>query len=132
MCSSDLEQAEQELQAVERDRERREALSQFKGAPSAPSSPSRGDAGYADRVIAKIKPLIVLPPGIVGNPEAIFDVEQLPTGEVTAVRLRKSTGNAALDDAVDRAIHKASPLPKPTPPDAPPRTFALRFRPLEK
>jgi colicin import membrane protein len=76
--------------------------------------------------------LIVLPPGIVGNPEAIFDVEQLPTGEVTVVRLRKSTGNTALDDAVDRAIHKASPLPKPAPPDPPPRTFALRFRPLEK
>ena len=35
------EQAEQELQAVERERERREALSQFKGSPSAPSSRDR-------------------------------------------------------------------------------------------
>ena len=127
------EQAARELETVERERERREALAQFKPAPApAASAATKGDPGYADRVIARIKPLIVLPPGIVGNPEAIFDVEQLPTGEVTTVKLRRSTGNAALDDAVDRAIHKASPLPRPAAPDSPPRSFALRFRPLEK
>jgi colicin import membrane protein len=38
----------------------------------------------------------VLPPDIKGNPEAVFEVTQLPSGEVINVRLKKSSGNAAL------------------------------------
>ena len=67
-----------------------------------------------------------------GNPEAIFDVTLLPTGEVlTAVR-RKSSGNRAYDDAVERAILKSSPLPKPDDPGVFQRRLELVFRPQDK
>jgi colicin import membrane protein len=125
------DQVQRELESVQREREKREALSQFKPAP-APAAPVRGDPRYADQVSAKIKGLIILPPDIVGNPQAIFDVEQLPTGEVIGVKLRTSSGNRAYDEAVERAIYKASPLPRPAPPNQPPRMLELRFRPLER
>jgi colicin import membrane protein len=67
-----------------------------------------------------------------GNPEAIFDVTLLPTGEVlTAVR-RKSSGNRAYDEAVERAILKSSPLPKPDDPGVFQRRLELVFRPQDK
>ena len=59
----------------------------------------------------------MLPPDIAGNPEAIFDVVQLPTGEVMSVKLRKSSGHKAYDAAVERAILKSSPLPRPDRPE---------------
>jgi colicin import membrane protein len=37
----------------------------------------------------------------------------LPTGEVQSVRVTKSSGNNAYDEAVVRAIEKSSPLPLP-------------------
>jgi len=72
-----------------------------------------------------------LPPDIVGNPEARFDVVQLPTGEVIDVRLVKSSGVRAYDDAVQRAILKASPLPRPARPELFERSLELHFRPNE-
>jgi colicin import membrane protein len=72
---------------------------------------------------------VVLPPDIAGNPEAIFDVVQLPTGEIIDVVLRKSSGVRAYDDAVQRAIVKSSPLPRPDRPELFQRTLALKFRP---
>lgn len=120
------EQLAQEQRALKQTPERQEALKQF--TPSAAVSP---DAGYVDKIRSKIKSHIVLPPGIVGNPEAIFDVVQLPTGEVLSARLRKSSGNKAYDDAVERAILKSSPLPKPDRPDQFSRELQLKFRPRE-
>jgi colicin import membrane protein len=73
----------------------------------------------------------VLPPDIKGNPEAIFDVVQLPTGEVLSARLRKSSGNGAYDEAVERAILKSSPLPEPDRREQFARELQLKFRPVE-
>ena len=73
----------------------------------------------------------MLPPDIKGNPEAIFDVVQLPTGEVMSVRLRKSSGHRAYDAAVERAILKSSPLPKPDRPERFQRNLEIKFRPLD-
>jgi colicin import membrane protein len=70
-------------------------------------------SAYGDKIKAKIKGNILLPPDIKGNPEAVFEVVQLPTGEVLSVKLKKSSGNAAYDQAVERATLKSSPLPKP-------------------
>lgn len=67
-----------------------------------------------------------------GNPEAIFDVTLLPTGEVLSVVRRKSSGNRAYDDAVERAILKASPLPKPDDPSLFRRRLELTFRPQDQ
>ena len=74
---------------------------------------------------------MVLPPDMTGNPEAIFEVVQLPTGEIIDAVLRKSSGVRAYDDAVQRAIIKSSPLPRPERPDLFQRTLTLKFRPQD-
>lgn len=70
------------------------------------------DADYETLIQARIKARINYPDRAPGNPEAIVVVEQLPTGEVTKVRLIKPSGTPAWDDAVQRAVWAASPLPK--------------------
>jgi colicin import membrane protein len=82
-------------------------------------------------VRGKIRGNIVLPLNINGNPEAIFEVAQLPTGEVVTVRLKKSSGVPALDAAIERAVLKSSPLPRPDRNESAPRTFELKYRPLD-
>ena len=47
----------------------------------------------------KVKGNVIMPPDMAGNPEAIFEVVQLPTGEIIDVQLRKSSGVRAYDDA---------------------------------
>jgi colicin import membrane protein len=88
-------------------------------------------AGYIDKIRAKVKGNVVLPQDLPGNPEAIFDVVQLPTGEVLSAKLRKSSGSKAYDEAVERAILKSSPLPRPDRPELFERNLVLRFRPQE-
>ena len=86
---------------------------------------------YAGRIKAKIRGNILLPHELKGNPEAIFDVVQLPTGEVLSVKLRKSSGHAGYDEAVERAVLKSSPLPRPDRPELFQRALELKFRPLD-
>lgn len=78
-------------------------MGQLKGELAATAN-KRGLASYVAKVADKICGNIVLPPGIQGNPEAIFIVNQLPSGDVIDVKIRKSSGNKALDDAIERAI----------------------------
>jgi len=92
---------------------------------------AKADAAYVGKLKGKIKSNIVLPPDIAGNPEAIFDVVQLPTGEVMSVKLRKSSGHKAYDAAVERAILKSSPLPRPDRPEQFQRSLEIRFKPLD-
>ncbi len=75
---------------------------------------------------------MIVPPGIQGNPEAIFELNQLPSGEVLAVKLKKSSGNGGLDAAIERAILKSSPLPKPDDPALFQRTLEIKYRPFEE
>ena len=74
----------------------------------------------------------ILPPDLQGNPEAVFDVVQLPTGEVLSVRIARSSGNRAYDAAVERAILKSSPLPLPASRELFSRELKLTFRPQDK
>ena len=87
---------------------------------------------WTDKIAASIRNRINLPPDIPGNPEAIFDVALLPTGEVLTARMRKSSGHPGYDDAVYRAILKSSPLPKPEPASLFERQLELRFRPQDQ
>jgi colicin import membrane protein len=93
---------------------------------------SKALAAWQDKIRGKIRGNIILPRDIVGNPEAVFDVALLPTGEVLSVKQRRSSGHAAYDEAVYRAILKSSPLPKPDNPALFERQLELRFRPLDK
>jgi colicin import membrane protein len=88
-------------------------------------------ATYGDRIRAKIRGNIVLPPDLRGNPSAIFEVTQLPSGEVITARRVRSSGHAGYDAAVERAILKSSPLPRPDDPSLFERTLKLTFCPQE-
>jgi colicin import membrane protein len=120
-----LAQETKSLQA----REKQDVVKQF----SQPAAPGAPDAGYIDKIRTKIRSKLVLPLDIKGNPEAIFDVVQLPTGQVLdeSVKLVKSSGNKLYDEAVERAIKNSSPLPKPDRPEHFQRELRLKFKPLE-
>jgi colicin import membrane protein len=120
------EQLAQEQKALQA-RERQDVLKQFAQPAAAPSV----DAGYVDKIRTKIKMNLVLPSDIKGNPEAIFDVVQLPTGEVLSVRPMKPSGHTLYDEAVERAIRKSSPLPRPDRPEQFQRELRLKFKPQE-
>ena len=87
---------------------------------------------YIAAIRSKVRGNIVMPPGVRGNPEAVFEVTQLPSGEVLNVRLRQSSGNPAWDAATERSIHKSSPLPKPAKRELFSRTLELSFRPQDE
>jgi len=97
----------------------------------AASARSKALATYSDRIRAKIRGNIVLPPEIKGNPVAVFEVVQLPSGDIITTRLIKTSGHAAYDDAVERAIRKSSPLPRPDDPSLFERSLRLTFCPQE-
>jgi colicin import membrane protein len=91
-----------------------------------------GLSAWGNRIGAKIRSHIVLPPNIEGNPEAVFKVHLLPTGEVVGTpRLERSSGNPALDAAIERAILKASPLPKPDDSTVFVRELEIKYQPYE-
>lgn len=93
---------------------------------------SQALASWTDKIRAIIRSNIIYDLSRVpGNPEAIFDVTLLPTGEVLTVTKRKSSGNPGYDDAVERAIWKSSPLPKPDSRDVFRRELKLTFHPQD-
>ena len=92
---------------------------------------NRGMDAYQNAIRTKIRGNLLKPPGLTGNPEAVFMVEQLPSGEVIRVRLVRSSGIPALDEAIERSIHRSSPLPLPEQRELFQREIALTFRPLE-
>jgi colicin import membrane protein len=81
---------------------------------AAKSTAPRIDTGYLASITSKIKSTTSYPGStdVPGNPKAVFKVEELPTGEIISVKLIKSSGISAFDDAVEKGIIKASPLPK--------------------
>ena len=123
------EQLNREQASLAIDRERQQIRDQL--ARDASAAQKRDYEAYAGRIKAKIRGNIVLPPDLKGNPEAIFDVVQLPTGEVLAVKLRKSSGHVGYDQAVERAVLKSSPLPRPDRAELFQRALELKFRPLD-
>jgi colicin import membrane protein len=125
------EQLQREQASLAVDRERQHMSEQL--AREASAARNKAMADWVSKVRAKIRGNVVLPLDIKGNPEAIFDVVQLPTGEVLKdqLKLRKSSGHTALDDAIERAILKSSPFPKPDKGESAPRAFELKYRPLD-
>ena len=73
---------------------------------------------YRRLIQDRVKRFIVEPANLQGNPEVEVELRILPGGDVLepSVRVRRSSGNPAYDQAVERAILKASPLPVPSDP----------------
>ena len=110
------------------------ARKQAEAARQAAAARESALAAWRARIGAKIRSNIpeTALEGIPGNPAAVFDVVQLPTGEVLTVRMRKSSGYRRYDEAVERAILKSSPLPPPPARELFQRELELTFRPQDK
>ena len=85
------------------------------GGPTATGSAVR-DAGpsasYGGRIIARVKPNIVLTETLQGNPRAEVEVRAAADGTIMGRRLVKPSGEKAWDDAVLRAIDRTEILPR--------------------
>ena len=128
------EQLRRETEQLSQHRERQAAAQEAAALRDrqAAAGLTRARSEWTDRIKQKIRGNIVVPPGVTGNPEAVFDVSLLPDGAVLSLKLTKSTGNSALDAAIERAINKSSPLPMPDDKSIFERELSLRFRPLEE
>jgi|SRR4051812_2132875 colicin import membrane protein len=124
--------AREQQQLAAEDKERQERQMRDLLARQQAAALQKGLASWSDKIRAKVRGNIILPQDIPGNPEAIFDVTLLPSGEVLTVRKRKSSGHPAYDDAVERAIMKSSPLPLPDDRSIFRRDLELKFRPQDR
>ncbi len=86
--------------------------------------------GYGGKVAAKVKPNIVYPDAISGNPRAEVEVRLSPDGTIVGKRLVQSSGNKAWDDAVLRALDKTETLPRDVDGRVPP-SLTIGFRPQD-
>ena len=118
---------QKQLADQQRQREQREATARQQAAAR-----NKALLTWTDKIRGKIRGNIILPQDLPGNPEAIFDVTLLPSGEVLTVTKRKSSGHAGYDDAVERAIMKSSPLPLPDDRSLFQRQLELKFRPQDR
>lgn len=105
------------------------------GAPNTGSTTagtSRNKAQYSDRIRQYVRSKLVFPGAdtVSGNPEAVFEVKQLPTGEIVSITQKKSSGLPAWDSAVERALQRSSPLPKADDGSVEP-ILVLSFRPKD-
>lgn len=126
------EQLAMEQRAVaQQDEQRRERELKDLIAKREADARSRALAAWTDKIRSKIRGNIILPRDIPGNPEAVFDVALLVTGEVLSVKQTRSSGYPVYDEAVYRAILKSSPLPKPDNPALFERRLELRFHPRD-
>lgn len=87
-------------------------------------------ASYAGKIVAAIRPNIVMTEAFSGNPAAEVEVRAAPDGTVTSRRLTRPSGNKDWDDAVLRAIDRTGALPRDTDGRVP-SALSLTFRPLD-
>ncbi|HRM64713.1 MAG TPA: energy transducer TonB, partial [Acidovorax temperans] len=92
---------------------------------------SSGPSGsYGGRVANKVKPNIVYPDAISGNPRAVVEVRAAPDGTIVGKKLIQSSGNKAWDDAVLRALEKTETLPRDVDGRVP-SSLEIGFRPQD-
>jgi colicin import membrane protein len=88
--------------------------------------------GWTDKVVKKVKPLIVFnPESISGNPVAVVKVNLAPDGAILSTDLVTSSGNAGWDRAVLLALTRAESLPKDDNGKIPQREVKLTFKPKD-
>jgi colicin import membrane protein len=131
------EQMVAEQKALDQQRQERElrdllARQQADAARAAAAARAKSLNAYIALIQARVKNNWILPADLQGNPEATFQVIQIPDGTVISIRLLKSSGNPAYDTAVERAILKSSPLPTPATREDFSRELKLTFRPRDK
>ena len=97
------------------------------------SSGASNEWGAKVAALVRSKVPINIANAVSGNPTAVFEVTLLPGREVGAVKLIKSSGNSAYDEAAQQAIQASSPLPPPTAGmQEIPRVLRFEARPKDK
>ena len=128
------EAEEKQLAKMREDNMRRmQGLAGATGAENATGTAQRsaGPSGsYGGKVAAKVKPNIVYPDAISGNPRAEVEVRLSPDGTIVGKRLVQSSGYKAWDDAVLRALDKTETLPRDVDGRVPP-SLTIGFRPQD-
>ena len=71
-------------------------------------------AGYAGRIIARLRPKLVLTDSIPGNPAVEVEIRCAPDGTIIGRKITKPSSSKAWDDAILRAIDAAGTLPRDT------------------
>ena len=129
------EAEEKQLARMREDNMRRmQGLAGATGAENATGTAQRsaGPSGsYGDKVAAKVKPNIVYPDAISGNPRAEVEVRLSPDGTIVGKRLVQSSGNKAWDDAVLRALDKTETLPRDVDGRVPSVPIIIGFKPQD-
>jgi colicin import membrane protein len=113
--------------------QRTQGMAGASGGPNATGTALKSSgpsASYAGRLVGRIKPNIIYPGDVVGNPRAEVEVRVAPDGTIIRSQIVQSSGNKAWDDAVLRAIDKTKILPKDTDGRVPP-LIVLGFRPMD-
>jgi colicin import membrane protein len=87
-------------------------------------------ASYGGKVAGKVKPNIVYPDAVSGNPRAVVEVRAAPDGTIVGRRLIQPSGNKAWDEAVLRALDKTEALPRDVDGRVP-STLEIGFRPQD-
>jgi len=88
--------------------------------------------GWTDKVVKKVKPLIIFnPESISGNPAAVIKVNLAPDGAILSTELVSSSGNSGWDRAVLLALNRAESLPKDDNGKIPQREVKLTFKPKD-
>ena len=89
-------------------------------------------SGWTDKVIKKVKPLIVFnPESVSGNPAAVIQVNLAPDGAILSSIVLSSSGNPSWDRAVLLALSRAESLPKDDNGKIPQREVKLTFKPKD-
>jgi colicin import membrane protein len=111
------EKAEAERVAKQREENLKRMMGQAgaTGAPQ-PAGTAQRDAGpsasYAGRIIARVRPNIVLTEVVPNTARAEVEVRAAPDGTIVGRRLVKPSGSKEWDDAVLRAIDRTEVLPR--------------------
>jgi len=127
------ERAEAERLAKLRDEQlkRMQGQAGATGAPGATGTAARDagpSAGYAGRIVARVKPNIVFADSVPSTLRAEVEVRAAPDGTITGRRLVKPSGNKDWDEAVLRAIDRTEILPRDTDGRVP-SPIVIEFRP---
>ena len=131
--------AEEAREAKEAEARRQENLRRMQGLAGATGGEtatgtaqrSSGPSGsYGGKVAAKVRPNIVYPDSISGNPRAEVEVRAAPDGTIVGARITQSSGNKAWDDAVIRALHRTETLPRDVDGRVP-SSLVIGFRPRD-
>jgi colicin import membrane protein len=124
---------------AQREKQRQDFLRRMQGMAGATGAPestgtaqqsSAPSAGYAGRIKARIRPLIIYSGDGADNPTTEVQVSVAPDGLILGAKPLKPSGDAEWDRAVLRAIEKAERLPRDVDGRVPP-LIVITFKPRE-